>query len=448
MRKRKKAAQGQRFDKAVSNKMFQVLKPHTATADWTLVEKVVNDGVASRCPVSRPGVTFDRSWRPRASSRTGFPPARTGTAATARCPWHARPRRRQRRLALTRVGRSRTGRQPIHDPDVATLEREQVRAKLAVRLPRLGPACARHRGAIRLRGPFGGRAAGEDGRPRLPQRLPSSGLAARRRRRAHRARVLRQGRLRCPYHGWTYDDRGALAHVPHESSYPGLDRAALSSSRSRRTWLRPRCSSRSSARAHGRARCSSRCAPNSAATGSKGATRRPSRACTRCQADWKLLCEHRSTLPSRDRATGAQAARCTGAIVIPVCGDDVLRLRRRIEAGESSTWSARAYGAGCPTGSRPVRPTRALHVISSGRTSDRRASRPGRDLERVAGAAGQSLLRSVSYAMPDASREMRLARYLHHRIARRAAADDRAHDGTRPGGPRHGRLPPGPIAAS
>ena len=22
------------------------------------------------------------------------------------------------------------------------------------------------------------------------------------------------GRMRCPYHGWEYDDRGALAHVP------------------------------------------------------------------------------------------------------------------------------------------------------------------------------------------------------------------------------------------
>ena len=36
--------------RAVSAKMFQVLKPHTATADWGLVEKVVNDarGVSLR----------------------------------------------------------------------------------------------------------------------------------------------------------------------------------------------------------------------------------------------------------------------------------------------------------------------------------------------------------------------------------------------------------------
>jgi L,D-transpeptidase ErfK/SrfK len=55
----KKAAKGQRFDKSVSGKMFQVLKPHTATADWGLVEKVVNDARGVAVPVSRPGVTFE-----------------------------------------------------------------------------------------------------------------------------------------------------------------------------------------------------------------------------------------------------------------------------------------------------------------------------------------------------------------------------------------------------
>jgi len=55
----KKAAKGQRFDKSVSGKMFQVLKPHTATADWGLVEQVVNEGRGVAVPVSRTGTTFD-----------------------------------------------------------------------------------------------------------------------------------------------------------------------------------------------------------------------------------------------------------------------------------------------------------------------------------------------------------------------------------------------------
>jgi len=35
------------------------------------------------------------------------------------------------------------------------------------------------------------------------------------------------GRVRCPYHGWTYDDAGALVHVPATDGYPGLDPSQL-----------------------------------------------------------------------------------------------------------------------------------------------------------------------------------------------------------------------------
>jgi L,D-transpeptidase ErfK/SrfK len=54
-----KAAKGTRFDKSVSGKMWQLVKPHNGTADWKLAEQVVNDARGVAVPVSRTGVTFD-----------------------------------------------------------------------------------------------------------------------------------------------------------------------------------------------------------------------------------------------------------------------------------------------------------------------------------------------------------------------------------------------------
>ena len=52
----------------------------------------------------------------------------------------------------------------------------------------------------------------------------------------------------------------------------------------------------------------------------------------------------------------------------------------------------------------------------------------------------------MSYALPDGSREMRLARYLNHRIARRAAAVDRRVTERVQADLATGSYRPGPIA--
>jgi L,D-transpeptidase ErfK/SrfK len=54
-----RAAQGTRFNKSVSGKMYQLVKPHAGAADWQLTEQVVNDARGVAVPVSRTGVTFD-----------------------------------------------------------------------------------------------------------------------------------------------------------------------------------------------------------------------------------------------------------------------------------------------------------------------------------------------------------------------------------------------------
>ena len=105
-----------------------------------------------------------------------------------------------------------------------------IRAELAVRRPRLGPARARHRRAIRLRWAF------LAGAPRTK----AGGLQGFRNVCRHRgARLVEgdahtglafciDGRLRCPYHGWTYDEAGALVSIPAGQHFDELDADAHS----------------------------------------------------------------------------------------------------------------------------------------------------------------------------------------------------------------------------
>ena len=149
--------------------------------------------------------------------------------------------------------------------------------------------------------------------------------------------------MRCPYHGWEYDDRGALAHVPHESSYPGFDRAVLGLEPVPvETWLGfVFIAFRRPART-----VAAMLEPVRAELEPRRLERLRRLAephLRRCQADWKLLCEHRLDTFHLAIARPALKPRVTGAFEIALCGDDVLRLTSRIEAGESSTWSARAY---------------------------------------------------------------------------------------------------------
>jgi carnitine monooxygenase subunit len=335
-------------------------------------------------------------------------------------------------------------------PEVATLEREQVLlaswqlACHASDLPAAGTA---------LRIDFAGRSAvvlrGGDGEvrgflnvcrhrgSRIVDGDPRTGLA-----------FCVQGRMRCPYHAWEYDDHGALAHVPREASYPGLDRAALSLEPiAVETWLgfvfiafqRP-ARTVASMFEPVRAELESR--------GFEGLRRLAEPHLQRCQADWKLLCEHRLDTFHLAIARPLRKPRVGGEIEIVVCDDDVLRLSSRIEAGESSSWSARAYDRWLPGPVEPAVPqARAVASyfvwpnLEIGVYPDQLVIWSVASLQ-----AGQSLLRSVSYALPDASREMRLARYLNHRIARRAAADDRRITERVQAGLATGAYQPGPIA--
>jgi len=335
-------------------------------------------------------------------------------------------------------------------PEFATLEREQVLLnswQLACHgsdLPAAGTA---------LRFDFAGRSAvllrGRDGEvrgflnvcrhrgSRLVDGDPRTGLA-----------FCVQGRLRCPYHAWEYDERGALAHVPAEASYPGLERPALGLPEvAVEAWLgfvfvafeRPARS------------VEAMLAPVRAELEPhrfEALRRLNEPRVQRCQADWKLLCEHRLDTYHLSVARPALKPRVGGPVEVTACGEDVLRLASRIEADPASTWSARAYDRWLPEPPASLQERRRF--VSSyfvwpnlefGVYPDQVV------ISRVMPAqAGQSLLRSVPYALPDASREMRLARYLNLRIARRAISDDRRVVERVQAGLATGDTAPGPIA--
>ena len=313
-------------------------------------------------------------------------------------------------------------------PDFASLEREQLLKswQLACHvsdLPAAGTAlrfdCAGRTGVL-LRGRDGGIRAFLNVCRHRSSRIvdgdPRTGLA-----------FCVQGRLRCPYHAWEYDDLGSLVHVPHEETYPGLDRSALGlPGLPVETWLgfvfvafgRPARSVaemlepvRSELEAH-----------RFEALRRLGEPR-----VQRYQADWKLVCQHRLDTYHLAVARPLLKPRIGGHFEIEERGDDVLRLSAQIGALDTATWSVRAYDRWLPESIGLPREQRRLwtsYFVWPNFAID--VSPDTVAVTRVLPAQpGQSLLRSVVYALPDASREMRVARYLHHRIARRAGDDDR-----------------------
>jgi phenylpropionate dioxygenase-like ring-hydroxylating dioxygenase large terminal subunit len=235
------------------------------------------------------------------------------------------------------------------------------------------------------------------------------------------------GRLRCPYHAWEYDDLGSLVHVPHEETYPGLDRSALGLPELPvETWLglvfvafEP--PARSIAEMLEPVR------PELEASRLEALRRLGEPRVQRYQADWKLVCQHRLDTYHLAVARPLLKPRVGGRIGIETRGDDVLRLSAQICAAGTATWSARAYDRWLPESIELPKDRRRLWAsyfvwpnLAISVSPDMVA------VTRVMPAQpGQSLLRSVTYALPDASREMRIARYLNQRIARRAGDDDR-----------------------
>ena len=229
------------------------------------------------------------------------------------------------------------------------------------------------------------------------------------------------GRVRCPYHGWTYDEQGRLESIPAGQRFEALDRGdealpALAVGEWRGlVFVALENPARPLDEAFGAAGADW---PDVSAMRRLGEPR-----VVTVEADWKLVCEHalytahlavvRPMPPSRlfeprdYAAAGADAWRAAGVPVDPA----------------RASWSARRYLALADgTGDALIADFRFLWPNQwLCRTADTLTI-----LQALPAGAGRSRIRLLRYGSHVLTREARVRRHLHERIVRGALAQDAA----------------------
>jgi phenylpropionate dioxygenase-like ring-hydroxylating dioxygenase large terminal subunit len=140
-------------------------------------------------------------------------------------------------------------------------------------------------------------------------------------------------------------------------------------------------------------------------------------------ADWKLACEHLLDRSHRGIARPALKPELVEAAPFAPCGELAVRaVGNGLDAADRApSWPVRAYARSLPTqaGRRAelifVWPNLLLCVMP-----DQVAI-----VQVLPAATGICSLREVSYGLPHASRELRIARYASARVRRRARAEDK-----------------------
>jgi phenylpropionate dioxygenase-like ring-hydroxylating dioxygenase large terminal subunit len=229
------------------------------------------------------------------------------------------------------------------------------------------------------------------------------------------------GRLRCPYHGWTYDESGALVSIPAGQHFDEFDADAHS--------LHPL----HVAEWHGlvfAAFQAPRQAVEQALDAAAGSwpdltsmRRVIEPRATPCAADWKLACEHALDTAHVDIARPALKPRLFAPLVFERGEGDALRATADVATGAlGDTWSSRMYRQ--LLRDRQSTPARAECVYLWPNLLLQLAPDGLSILQVLPGATGHSTLRELRYATPDSSRQMRLLRYTHQRVRRQAFAAD------------------------
>jgi phenylpropionate dioxygenase-like ring-hydroxylating dioxygenase large terminal subunit len=227
-------------------------------------------------------------------------------------------------------------------------------------------------------------------------------------------------RVRCPFHGWTYDDAGRLIGVPGAEHYPELDLATHGlHATSVEQWrglvfvafdppeesLCQRLDGLFTDWPH------------------LGAMRRLGEpTLTELECDWKVACEH---LLDGAHATTARPRPTPRVFESPrytASGRFALEATSGLaNDGDRASWSVRTYGA-LASAAQAEPQARYLYLWPNQRLS--MAPDGVRIAQVLPGKDGRSTLREVTFGTPGAARELRLMRYARQRVEREARRAD------------------------
>lgn len=229
------------------------------------------------------------------------------------------------------------------------------------------------------------------------------------------------GRVRCPYHGWTYDDTGSLVAIPGTQDFGTIDRTTHGLHPIQVEQWRGLVFVAFDAPSSSLAQMLD---PVVADWPDMATLRRLSEPrATMLAADWKLACQQLLDTAHFDVPRPSLKPRVFASPRYTPCGKDAVRATVALEQGGNALWSARVYQrllSPDATAATPraeflyVWPNLLLCLSPDGL----------RVAQVLPGAPGCSVLREVRCGSADTRRTMRLLRYAHERVARRARGED------------------------
>jgi phenylpropionate dioxygenase-like ring-hydroxylating dioxygenase large terminal subunit len=230
-----------------------------------------------------------------------------------------------------------------------------------------------------------------------------------------------EARLRCPYHGWTYDQDGALVAMPEPQRVAdfGAELTALRPVQVEQ-W-RGFVFIAIESPVMPLADALEPYVPAQVSEGSSRLRRLGEPRTHAFQADWKLASEHLLDLSHRLVARPTLKPQLFDVATYTACGPLAVRARGAVAAVTATTsWPVRAYVQWLPEGApRHVETLFLWPNLLLQFAPDQLSV-----IQVLPGPTGSCLLREVAYGLPDASREWRLVRYAHARVRRSARAQD------------------------